>query len=75
MNNADAIVLVVDDDSSVRKGLTRLLRASGYRVESFDSAEAFLRHPTWDHTPACLILDVQMPGLDGLALQLPGTSP
>lgn len=69
MNSTDAIVFVVDDDPSVRKGLMRLLRASGYQVESFESAEAFLQRPTGDHKPACLILDVQMPGLDGLALQ------
>ncbi len=70
MNRANAIVFVVDDDPSVRKGLARLLRACGYRVETFDSAETFLRHLTRDLGPACLILDVQMPGLDGLALQL-----
>ena len=41
MNSANAIVFVVDDDPSVRKGLARLLRACGYRVETFDSAETF----------------------------------
>jgi FixJ family two-component response regulator len=62
------LVFVVDDDPSVRKGLTRLLHSSGYAVEAFASAREFLArepHPG----PSCLVLDVRMPGLTGLELQ------
>jgi len=64
----DAIVFVVDDDPSVVRSLKRLLRVSGYRVEAFESAEQFLRCRIPD-IPACLLLDVAMPGLSGLDLQ------
>jgi FixJ family two-component response regulator len=61
-------VFVIDDDRAVLKAVTRLLRASGYSVEAFDSPLAFLRDH--DHeTPGCLVLDVAMPELDGLELQ------
>jgi FixJ family two-component response regulator len=61
-------VFVVDDDPAVRKALSRLLREDGFRVDTFDSAEAFLagRNP---QAPGCLVLDVMLPGLDGLELQ------
>jgi len=64
-------VIVIDDDPSVRKSLSRLLRAVGYAVETFPSASAFLARPRPDvpHAIACLILDVAMPGLNGLELQ------
>jgi FixJ family two-component response regulator len=62
-------VYVVDDDASVRTGLGRLLRAAGYAVEAFDSAETFLARGQRGDQLACLVLDVHMPGLDGLALQ------
>jgi FixJ family two-component response regulator len=61
-------VFVVDDDPSVRKGLTRLLASAGYAVEAFASAREFLageRHAG----PCCLVLDMRMPGLTGLELQ------
>jgi FixJ family two-component response regulator len=61
------IVYVVDDDASVRTRLQRLLRVAGFTVEAFDSAEAFLARAQCDQV-ACLVLDVHMPGLDGLAL-------
>ncbi len=62
------IVFVIDDDVSVRKALGRLLRAAGHAFESFPSASAFLARPlvVW---PSCVILDLRMPGLDGLELQ------
>jgi FixJ family two-component response regulator len=61
-------VYVVDDDPGVLRALTRLLRASGHEVESFDSPAAFLeRHDP--AVPGCLVLDLSMPELDGLALQ------
>src|SRR6201984_649452 len=61
-------VFVVDDDESVRTSLATLLESDGYSVESFASAAEFLtRAPNVG--PACLVLDVRLPGLDGLALQ------
>ena len=68
MTAVSPLVFVVDDDSSVRTSLTRLLEASGYVVEAFASAREFLArepHPG----PCCLVLDVLMPGLTGLELQ------
>ena len=67
MSGVAATVIVVDDDPSVRRGVERLLRAAGYRVETFPSAEAFLaREPV--EPPCCLVLDVRMPGQGGLDL-------
>lgn len=63
-----SLVFVVDEDESVRRALTRLLRSSGLDAEGFPSAEAFLDHPLPD-CPSCLVLDVRMPGLDGPGLQ------
>ncbi len=62
------MISVVDDDSSVRKGLVRLLQVTGYTARNFDSATSFLKHPAADG-PSCVILDVHMPGLTGLELQ------
>jgi FixJ family two-component response regulator len=62
------IVFVVDDDDSVRKALDRLLRIKGYRVATFASAEEFLGEPL-EMAVGCLVLDLQLPGLDGLELQ------
>ena len=62
------LVLVVDDDPSVRKSLSRLLESADYAVEAFASAGDFLArgpHPG----PCCLVLDVKMPGLTGIQLQ------
>ena len=61
-------VYLVDDDAGVRKALSRLLRAKGYEVQSYTSPQEFLeRHDP--AAPGCAVLDVAMPGLDGLALQ------
>jgi FixJ family two-component response regulator len=60
-------VAVIDDDPSVRRGLERLLRSVGYRVETFGSARDFLACP--DRAAACLVLDVSMPGQTGFDLQ------
>lgn len=68
MTTVAPMVFVVDDDPSVRKSLTRLIKSAGYAVEAFASAHEFLareRHPG----PCCLVLDVRMPGLTGLDLQ------
>lgn len=68
MKPTDTIVFVVDDDLSVREALSSLIRSVGLRVETFASAQDFLRHQRPDAT-ACLVLDVRMPGLSGLDLQ------
>ena len=65
---SDATVFVIDDEASVRKSVARLLRSAGHRVETFGSAEEFLRRPHYDGS-GCLILDVKMPGQSGLELQ------
>ncbi len=65
---ADYTVFVVDDDAALARALARLLRVGGWTVETFDSAEAFLQR--WRSAVlGCLVLDVDLPGLDGLALQ------
>ena len=62
------LVVVVDDDSATRKALGRLLRAAGFVVALFESAEAFIaaKHAP----PMCLIVDVHLPGMSGLDLQV-----
>jgi len=65
---AAALVFVVDDDLSVRKGLTRLIKAAGHEVEAFASARDFLARPPHDG-PCCVVLDVRMPGMTGPELQ------
>jgi FixJ family two-component response regulator len=65
---SEATVFVIDDESSVRKAVARLLKSAGHRAESFGSAEEFLGRPHYDG-PGCLILDVKMPGQSGLELQ------
>ena len=68
MNNSDTMVYVVDDDPTVLQAVSRLLRATGFQVSTFSSPHRFLeqRDP---HATACLILDLAMPGLNGLQLQ------
>lgn len=62
------IVFVVDDDISVRESLEFLIQDEGWQVETFKSAEEFLNRPR-EFIPSCLILDISMPGLNGLELQ------
>ncbi|WP_233806876.1 response regulator transcription factor [Paraburkholderia sp. HP33-1] len=69
MNQTTTRVFIVDDEDSVRSALARLLRASGYQVECFDSPEAFLDRADLTSMPACLVLDLQMPGMTGLEVQ------
>jgi len=64
----ETTIFVVDDDPSVRRGLERLLRTAGYRVETYSSAEQFLETGRADG-PGCLLLDVRMPGQGGLDVQ------
>ncbi len=63
------IVFVVDDDPSIRKSLSLLLSSAGYGVITFASAKEFLESERGTPAPACLVLDVKMPGLGGLDLQ------
>lgn len=69
MKEPDPIVFVIDDDRMIREGLQSLIRSVGLRVETFASAQDFLIAKRHD-APACLVLDVRMPGLSGLDLQL-----
>lgn len=68
MISPNSIVFAIDDDVSVRNGLSRLLRSAGYKSEIFSSAAAFLAR-TPHSGPSCLIVDVRMPGLNGMDLQ------
>ena len=68
MSPANSLVFLIDDDASVRRGVSRLLRSAGYKNEAFRSASDFLareQHPG----PACVVVDVRMPGLNGIDLQ------
>jgi FixJ family two-component response regulator len=62
------VIAIVDDDPSVREGLSSLIRSAGLKVETFASAQEFLARPSAD-APSCLVLDLQLPGLSGLDLQ------
>jgi FixJ family two-component response regulator len=62
------LISIVDDDESVREATKSLLRSLGYKAEAFGSAEEFLESTRIEDT-ACLITDVQMPGLNGVELQ------
>ena len=68
MSHIKPTVFIVDDDAAVLKGLSRLLRSAGLAVETFSSSQDFLNHYV-PNTPGCLVLDVAMPGLNGLELQ------
>jgi FixJ family two-component response regulator len=68
MTAVEPLVLVVDDDPSVRKSLTRLLASAAYAVEAYASAREFLAREPYPG-PCCLVLDVRMPGLTGIQLQ------
>jgi FixJ family two-component response regulator len=68
MNSENSLVFLIDDDPSVRRGVSRLLRSAGFKNEAFNSASDFLmrdQHPG----PACVIVDVRMPGINGMDLQ------
>src|SRR5216684_6293663 len=64
----EPIVFVVDDDVSVRESLELLIRCAGWQAETFASAQEFLARPRV-RVPSCLVLDVSLPGLNGLDLQ------
>jgi len=66
-NQPDATVFIVDDDDDFRDSMQWLLESDGLRVRGFASAEGFLEQ--YDDQPGCMLLDVRMPTLNGLALQ------
>jgi FixJ family two-component response regulator len=68
VKEADSVVFVVDDDSSVREAIKSLIKSVGLRVETFETAQQFLgsKRP---EVPGCVVLDVRLPGLSGLDLQ------
>lgn len=65
----EGTVFLVDDDASVRKALTRLIKSAGHEVKAFASAGAFINSKPETTEIACLIVDVRMPGLNGFELQ------
>jgi FixJ family two-component response regulator len=65
---AEGLVFLIDDDASVQKDVTRLLRSAGYQSEIFASASDFVTRPP-HNGPWCVIVDVQMPGINGMDLQ------
>ena len=67
-STAKPIVLIVDDDVSVRESLELLIAKAGWRAKSFASAEEFLAHPR-EFVPSCVVLDVGLPDVNGLELQ------
>ena len=68
MAQVTPLIAVIDDDHSVVKSLARLLRLSGYAVDTYESAQEFLNCLVTS-LPRCLVLDVQMPGMSGFELQ------
>src|SRR3954467_13756949 len=68
MSGPAPVVFVVDDDISVRESLELLLRTAGWKPETFESAQQFLAR-SQPEVPCCLVLDVTLPGLNGLELQ------
>jgi FixJ family two-component response regulator len=67
-SEAGSVVFVVDDDAFIREALSSLIRSAGIRVITFSSANEFLQQPPPD-VPACLVLDVNLPGMNGMELQ------
>jgi FixJ family two-component response regulator len=68
MSSDIAVVFIVDDDISVRESLELLVRTENWKPETFASAQEFLDHPRTP-VPSCLVLDLSLPGLNGLELQ------
>ncbi len=68
MNNHQPIIYVVDDDVSVGRALSKLLKSHGFKVETFTRSASFLdfKHPK---VPSCVLLDIRLPDINGLALQ------
>src|SRR5687767_1464293 len=69
VTHVPAVVHIVDDDESFRNAIQRLLRASGYAVENYESAEQLLQQLPDEAGPSCILLDIRIPGLSGPELQ------
>jgi FixJ family two-component response regulator len=69
VTNLSAIVYIVDDDASFRTATQRLLRASGFAVETYESADHLLQRLPDGASPSCILLDIRIPGLSGPDLQ------
>jgi len=69
VSQSPPLIAVVDDEESIRTALDRLLRSAGFAVETFASGAQFLRS-VLDHRPACVVLDLNMPDLSGLDVQI-----
>ena len=68
LRQPEVVIAIVDDDASVQRGLQRLIRSAGWKVETFASAQEFLARSRTE-LPNCVLLDLQLPGLSGLDLQ------
>src|ERR1700740_381962 len=68
LRQPEAVIAIVDDDASVQRGLQRLIRSAGWKVETFASAQEFLARSRTE-LPNCVLLDLPLPGLRGLDLQ------
>jgi len=68
LRQPEAVIAIVDDDASVQRGLQRLIRSAGWKVETFASAQEFLARSRTE-LPNCVLLDLQLPGVSGLDLQ------
>ena len=66
--NSDTIIYLVDDEEAIRRSVGFLLRSAGYRIEPFVSGVEFLKKAR-DLEPGCVLLDIRMPGMDGLEVQ------
>ncbi len=69
MSDLAPLIAIVDDDPSVRRALERLMRSFGLRAETFHSGEGLLRAVESSQTFGCAVMDVQMPGMNGLDVQ------
>ena len=67
MRQTAPVIVVIDDDASVRRALQRLLQSAGFTVETFATAREFLDVDYWAQT-ACLVLDIHLPGMSGFEL-------
>jgi len=69
MRDTPALIAIIDDDASVCRALQRLIRSFGMRTAAFASGELFLLDLATAERPDCVLLDVQMPGMNGLEVQ------
>ena len=68
MSKPGPLIAIVDDDESIRRSVKRLMMSAGLRAESYSSGQELL-HAIKTNLPDCLVLDVQMPGMNGLEIQ------